>query len=241
MKILYNIRKFTGEVFILKHYRHREKSVDPNKRYYYYNEDLSLPFYHGTLIVKERVDDRETEKYIDDRRRKYTHYIKAEKQYRCVCKLCGCEYYFTEGELSIYLKNNDGYTSKACCEYCKKPSSFEWSVEEILRRNKVIYSREMKVNGLVGEDNSTPLRFDFMVWNTREDCKPKAIIECNGRQHYEPSDEYGGKYGFYKQQNNDKKKREWAIKQNIPMIEIPYNKRSVEQRENFLRKNGIIC
>ena len=40
-----------------------------------------------------------------------------------------------------------------------------------------------------------PLRFDFVVFD--DDGKIDFMIEYQGKQHYEPSQKFGGKRGFY--------------------------------------------
>jgi len=40
-----------------------------------------------------------------------------------------------------------------------------------------------------------PLRFDFAIFD--DDGTLVALIEYNGKQHYEPSPKFGGKRGFY--------------------------------------------
>ena len=43
--------------------------------------------------------------------------------------------------------------------------------------------------------NGRPLRFDFVVFD--DDGKIDFLIEYQGKQHYEPSNKFGGKKGFF--------------------------------------------
>ena len=49
--------------------------------------------------------------------------------------------------------------------------------------------------------NGRPLRFDFVVFD--DDGKIDFLIEYQGKQHYEPSNKFGGKKGFFQQQYNE--------------------------------------
>lgn len=48
------------------------------------------------------------------------------------------------------------------------------------------------------------------------------MIECQGKQHYEPIEYFGGVKQFKVQQDNDEKKRNYAKQHNIDLLEIPY-------------------
>ena len=63
------------------------------------------------------------------------------------------------------------------------------------------------------------LSYDFLVLKNNT---PYCLIECQGRQHYEPIDYFGGQESFEKQQVHDKLKAEYADAHNIPLIEVPY-------------------
>lgn len=54
------------------------------------------------------------------------------------------------------------------------------------------------------------LKYDFAIFNT--DGSIKFLIECQGKQHYEPVKEFGGKSQFEYQVRNDKIKYEYAKK-----------------------------
>ena len=68
--------------------------------------------------------------------------------------------------------------------------------------------------------NGRPLRFDFVVFD--DDGKIDFLIEYQGKQHYEPSNKFGGKRGFFQQQYNDNQKRRFCALHYLRLIEIPY-------------------
>lgn len=72
------------------------------------------------------------------------------------------------------------------------------------------------LRGLLGY----PLSYDFAVYT--KDFAIQALIECQGVQHYQPVEYFGGEKQFRVQCQNDEAKREYAIKMNVPLIEIPY-------------------
>lgn len=65
------------------------------------------------------------------------------------------------------------------------------------------------------------------------------LIEYQGGQHYFPVSIFGGDFGFEKQQEHDRRKREYAINLGIDLIEIPYNMDTYESISIFLKSHGI--
>ena len=63
------------------------------------------------------------------------------------------------------------------------------------------------------------LSYDFLIYKNG---LPFAFIECQGEQHYNPVDFFGGEEQFYVQQSHDNLKRAYAEVLGIPLIEIPY-------------------
>lgn len=64
------------------------------------------------------------------------------------------------------------------------------------------------------------LRFDFCVF------KPNGsidfLIEYQGKQHYLPVKAFGGEKGYHRQRVNDRRKREYCLKNNYQLVCIPY-------------------
>ena len=70
----------------------------------------------------------------------------------------------------------------------------EIKIHEILEDAGLRFQEEFMIHGLCSS-NGRPLRFDFAVFD--DDGNLDFLIEYQGRQHYEPSSEFGGKRGFY--------------------------------------------
>jgi hypothetical protein len=100
-----------------------------------------------------------------------------------------------------------------------RASRAEITIEEILTEAGLNFEMEYVIEGL-NSSNGKALRFDFAVFG--DDGELDFLIEYQGRQHYEPSQKFGGKRGFYQQQFNDNKKRRYCALNGITLIEIPY-------------------
>lgn len=64
-----------------------------------------------------------------------------------------------------------------------------------------------------------PLSYDFLVYSGIE---PAFLIECQGRQHYEPVEYFGGVERFVIQCENDRTKRDYASKLGLSLLELSY-------------------
>ena len=84
--------------------------------------------------------------------------------------------------------------------------------------------------------NGRPLRFDFVVFD--DDGKIDLLIEYQGKQHYEPSNKFGGKKGFFQQQYNDNQKRRFCALHDLRLIEIPYTEENLVSYDYIMRKAG---
>ena len=180
--------------------------------------------------------------HYNQRHQKSYSDITVYKEYRCKCYLCGNEKMITCDKFGIYppteygYRAYGGYWSAVYCD-CHSISSFQWIVNDILLKHSIDYRVEVEAEGLCGIDNDTPLRFDFAIY---KDGEVISYIECQGEQHYMPVEEFGGERRFAIQQMNDEKKRIYARKMSIPLIEIPYKKKKYEVVESILRESGII-
>ena len=84
--------------------------------------------------------------------------------------------------------------------------------------------------------NGRPLRFDFVVFD--DDGKIDFLIEYQGKQHYKPSNKFGGKRGFFQQQYNDNQKRRFCALHDLKLIEIPYTEENLVSYDYIMRKAG---
>lgn len=127
--------------------------------------------------------------------------------YKVQC-ICG-KIFSTRGENLLQLRTTS-------CG-CQNRSYSERIIEKILEESKIPFKTEYSFSDLLG-NNTNPLRFDFVIFNKEK----ITIIECQGEQHYNPVDHFGGEKQFLRQQSYDNKKREYCKQHNLRLIEIPY-------------------
>ena len=100
---------------------------------------------------------------------------------------------------------------------CKIVSIGEKLVKKYLDDNNIEYIPQYSIDEC---RYNNPLRFDFALLSEGE---PYAMIEYNGRQHYEPVEFFGGVEEFSLRQKRDKIKREYCRKNNIIFKELRYD------------------
>lgn len=156
----------------------------------------------GKLTVVERANDSFTkEGTVVDR-------------WLCKCE-CGTEVVVRGASL------RNGHTSSCGCYRLEMLSSetyqskFEKVVSEFLDRNNICYERQKTFTGLVGVGGNL-LSYDFCI-NINNNL---YLIECNGLQHYEAVDFFGGNQVFGRQQVHDYRKRKFAQDHNYPFLAI---------------------
>ena len=110
------------------------------------------------------------------------------------------------------------------CPKCNE-SLMERKVEKWLTQNNIEYERNKKFDGCI---DIRQLSYDFYLpfYNTN--------IECQGIQHYEPIEHFGGEEQFKIQQRHDNIKRNYCISNSITLLEIPYYENVEETLNNFL-------
>lgn len=97
---------------------------------------------------------------------------------------------------------------------CAKKSFGEAKIEAVLKENNISYISEFCVSEL---NNA---RFDFAII---ENGIISRIIEFDGEHHFEEvSFHKNNKYSLKDRQDRDDKKNQWALKNNIPLVRIPY-------------------
>lgn len=99
---------------------------------------------------------------------------------------------------------------------CLKSKS-ESKIKELLEINHISFIQQYLFKDLIGEKDC--LKFDFAIFELDN---LVCLIECQGEQHYNPVDHFGGEKQFLRQQSYDNKKREYCKKHNLKLIEIPY-------------------
>lgn len=145
----------------------------------------------------------------------------SNKKFFWICSNCGNSYCTAA---SVRLS---GVGCPECCE-----SKGEKSVRNFLKRNKIKFVPQHRF-----EDCSDlrTLPFDFYLK------KINCIIEYHGEQHYKPCLFFGGEKQFIIRKKHDEIKKNYCIKNNIRLIEIPYwefkNIESILTKElNLIRK-----
>lgn len=210
-----------------------------------YDVDFVGKYYESLYIEEccnEHLESKPTFSY-SQQHHKHWHNITVYKQYKCRCILCGKEQYVNCDQFGIYppteygYHSYNGYWSEVSCD-CHHISSFQWIVNKLLIENNVSYRVEYSFPDLYGCFSIHKLKFDFAILN--DDNTIKYLIECQGEQHYEPVDEFGGEAQHNIQVKNDELKREYAKKHNIPLLEISYKDKKLEKIESILKNNKII-
>lgn len=99
------------------------------------------------------------------------------------------------------------------CPSCNE-SKGEKIISKLLNENNISYNKEFKFSDC---KDKKELPFDFYLPDHN------VCIEFNGIQHYKPIDYFGGEIAFKKQQKRDNIKKEYCLKNNIPLIIIKYD------------------
>lgn len=97
-------------------------------------------------------------------------------------------------------------------------SNGERKIHTILTECGVPFEEEYSFDDL-RTSNGRHLFFDFAVFD--EDNNLVALIEFQGRQHYQPVAKFGGQKGLNRQRYNDTLKRKYCLKHNYKLISIP--------------------
>lgn len=123
----------------------------------------------------------------------------------CKCLICG--------EIWTVKYANKLYYSG--CPRCNL-SKLENNVRKYLKENDIKYNINVKFDELRGVNNGM-LSYDVGI------IENKVLIECQGRQHEEIVEYFGGLKSFIKQQIHDIRKRKYAKENGIKLITIWYN------------------
>ena len=127
------------------------------------------------------------------------------------------------GNIFITSYNNFRASTGYCLDCSKSISSGEQKVQKILEKHNIEFIRQKKFDDC---KNINCLPFDFYLPNLN------CCIEFQGKQHYVPVKFFGGEEGFRKRKKNDKIKKQYCIKNNIYLIEVPYYE--YDNLDNFL-------
>ncbi len=101
------------------------------------------------------------------------------------------------------------------CPICNSSSRGEEKIQKFLNKHNIKYIKQKKFDNLFGIGYGL-LSYDFYLPGYN------VLIEFQGIQHEKPVDVFGGQTQFEKQQEHDKRKRDYAKHNNINLLEIWY-------------------
>ncbi|RDU21914.1 hypothetical protein [Anaerosacchariphilus polymeriproducens] len=192
--------------------------------------------------ISESLESTPLPHYNQRHQKSYSD-ITVFKQYRCQCYLCGKDHIVNCDKFGIYpptqygYRAYNGYWSDVYCD-CHPISSFQWIVNKLLIENDIPYRVEHSFEDLYGVAKIKHLSYDFAIFD--KDRKLKCLIECQGEQHYQAVEEFGGEGQFEKQKANDELKKQYAIDHNIELLEISYKDKKYDDIEKILIENRIL-
>ena len=156
---------------------------------------------------KRRCDFEEVKKVFEkhDMELLDQPYINAQTPMAYICK------HHREYGIQYMSKSN---ADRQHCPYCHKYKG-ESKIADFLIENNIDYILHKTYDDLLGVKNGR-LSYEF-YWPEFH-----LLIEFQGEQHEHAIDAFGGEETFKTQQEHDKRKKEYAIKHNIELLEIWY-------------------
>lgn len=100
---------------------------------------------------------------------------------------------------------------------CQLRSSGEAFIEDFLIEHEIPYRTQATYPDC---RNINKLRFDFALYD--DQINLIALLEYDGRQHYEPIEWFGGEVGYENTKLRDQIKNEYCKENNIALYRIPY-------------------
>lgn len=123
--------------------------------------------------------------------------------WRCEC-FCGREF------VALPAKLQSGHTTSCGC---RRRSSREDLITTILQEQGIDYIPEYRFEDC---KDAKALPFDFYLPTDR------VAIEYHGKQHYNPTDFFGGEHAYEIRARHDQIKRKYCAQNNIRLLELPY-------------------
>lgn len=135
----------------------------------------------------------------------FSCYQNGNSKLSCTCKVCNNKWKVTYKNL----------LAGRGCPKCNKNSKGEAKISLFLDTQSIYFIQNYSFDELVS-NNNYKLSYDFYL------PKYNLLIEYQGEQHEHPVKHFGGKEQFKKQQEHDKRKREYAKEHGIELLEIWY-------------------
>lgn len=156
-----------------------------------------------------------------------SNYTGSHERIKCECLKC----HYNWSPMATDLLTGSG------CPYCYKLSSGEQIISNFLKSLNIEYVPQKTFDNLLGV-GSGKLSYDFYL------PQYNLLVEYQGQQHEKPIEYFGGEEQFKKQQEHDRRKREYAKQNNINLLEIWYydfdNIESILlQKINELKENNL--
>jgi hypothetical protein len=115
-----------------------------------------------------------------------------------------------------FMQTPQSHLSGAGCPRCKE-STGEKSIRKYLKENNFSFDDQFTFADC---KYKYVLRFDFVLFNENKTCN--ALIEYQGRQHFESIEYWNGIEGLKTRQAKDKIKFDYCQRNNIPLLIIHY-------------------
>ena len=136
----------------------------------------------------------------------------------------------------IFIQRPDHHLNGAGCPICRE-SRGENNLAKIFTSHKIKFERQKTFKNCFGPPNKKnfcrKLLFDFYLPDFN------AVVEYDGKQHYEPILFYGGENSFELLQLRDQIKNQYCVDNGIKMIRIPYSMKKEEIPTYIKNKLGI--
>ena len=193
-------------------YYHNDKGgylITPNNFYngsrcpYCINRKIHLKDSFGALYPEKA-------KYWSKNNKKSPYEVtpKTGEKFKFICEKCGKEF---ERSLEKLNRNDTGVVCISC-----QSSKLEQNTKEVLDKYNIEYKTQVIYEGLVGLKGGL-LSYDFYL------PKYNILLECQGIQHEKfTKGLHENKKDFLKQLEHDRRKFEYAIKNNYIPMEIWY-------------------
>lgn len=140
-------------------------------------------------------------------------------KYKFICEECGNEF---ERDLANLNQADTGVFCREC-----NSSQLEIKTKNVLVEYNIKYEMQVKYDDLLGLGKRN-LSYDFYLSDYN------LLIECQGVQHESWQKTWMSKEDFEKQLEHDRRKREYAQKHNIRLLEIWYY--NIDNIEEILTK-----
>lgn len=152
------------------------------------------------------------------------NYVNSETKFSIRHELCGHE----------YSVSWDKFKQGNRCPRCNQPKG-ERFIEDYLTNHNISFSTQVKFNDC---KYINTLPFDFGIVN-KDNNKIIALIEFDGRQHFEPIEAWGGEENLKLTQLRDSIKDEFCKDNNIPLLRIRYDENIEEKLNLFLAQERV--